>query len=850
MHRRIAYRFLLRHPWQLALALLGVALGVAVVVSIDLTRVSAERAFERSSEALSGRATHRIVGGPHGLDERVYAKLKLRLGVHPAAPVLSDYATLPGHPGETLQLLGIDPLAEVAFRELWAEQAESLVSRPSLLALFTQPRSVLLGRSLAERLGLSVHGRLSVRIGSRIQTVRVLAILDPRDALARQGLENVLLMDLASAQEVLGMAGRLSHIDLIIPAGGKGGAQLTRIRAALPPGLAVLPAGSRGQAMARMTRAFHVNLAALSLLALLVGAFLIYNTLSFLVVQQRPIIGTLRALGMGRLQVFQTVFVQALLIGALGTAAGVLLGIALAHGLIHLVTRTINDLYFVVAVRSVTLAPLTLLKGLSLGLAASACAALTPAWEAAAVHPRTALQRSELEAHLKGRLDGAAWAGIGLLALGALLAAWPSRRLGVGFAALFIIMLGAALLTPKVASGLLSLLSVTARHWRWIGLRLALRSASRALSRTAVAMAALMVAVATTVSMGLMIGSFRHTVSDWLGQLLRADLYISIPGSSSHAASASLSPALAERVRRAAGVAAVSTVRRLHVEQADGWAELIVYQLAAPSYAGFRFLSGDPRTIWRAFDTRDAVLVSEPFAYHHRLSAGARLTLRTEQGLREFHVAGLYYDYGSEHGAIAMSRRTFERHWGDRRLSSIGVYALEGVSLQELRNRVQAILPVGRTIVVSATREILTASLQLFDRSFAITEVLRLLAGLVAFLGVLGALMAVQLERRREHALLRALGISSGQLGGLVLTETTLIGAIAGLLALPVATLIAGLLVHIVLRRSFGWSMPLHVEPLVLLQGLLVALLAAFLAGLHPAFRSATTLPADGLRRE
>jgi putative ABC transport system permease protein len=846
---RASWRFFLHHPWQLGLALLGVALGVAVVVSIDVARDSAERAFALSTQAIAGKATHRIVGGPGGLEESFYTRLRVMERLRSAAPVVAGYATLPDHLGETLQILGVDPFAEGPFRDYG--QATGATSRRRsegiLRDFMTRPGAALISKATGARLGLEPGRALWIRVGATKRTIHLIGWLIPAEETPEGALDNLLVTDIATAQEILGMTGRLSHIDLILATEAAG---LDRIRALLPRSAEIEPAGAQSQAIQQMTRAFHINLIALGLLALLVGAFLIYNTMGFVVVQRRFLIGVLRAIGVSRSQVFRMVLGEALALGAAGTAIGLGLGMILGESLTGLVTRTINDFYFVLTVRETEIEPLTFVKGITLGVGASLLAALAPAWEAAGVPPCLAMARSHLESRLGHWLPRVAVAGAVSIALGFGIIILSERGIVSGFAALFAILFGCVLATPFIVAGLMQALVRLVPRGIGVLWRLAIRSVTASLSRTAFAIAALMVAVATVVGIGLMIGSFRLAVTDWLGNILRADLYVSVPERTTGAPVTQINRELAQRLAKAPGVAALSHVLRLSVATPQGPANLAVYRMAPRSYGGFRFREEDQARIWHDFEQGQAVIVSEPYAYHHSLHVGDKVSLSTEQGIRDFTIAGVYVDYSTDQGVVAMSRRTFDRYWNIPGLSSIGVYAQPGVADETLRATIRDLLDPNQSFLITPTRRIREESMRLFDRTFAVTEVLQILAGVIAFAGIMSSLMALQLERSRELGVLRATGVTPGQLGGIIMTETGLMGLIAGLMALPVGAVIAGLLVFVLNRRSFGWSMDLHLDPLILAQGLALAVIAAVLAGIYPALCMARTSPAEALRTE
>ncbi|BCR03478.1 ABC transporter permease [Desulfuromonas versatilis] len=839
------WRYLLRHPLQIVFAVVGVALGVAVVIAIDLANSSAERAFRQSAETLSGSATHQLVGGSGGVDETLYRQLRLA-GWRPAAPVIEGFAAFPARPGTTLQILGVDPLAEGPFRNYSPRAGDGT----QLGRLLTEPGACLMSPQTAASLALQTNDSFELEIGGELRRLTLVGLLQPRSQVAARGLDQLLVTDIATAQELLAMHGRISRIDLILPEGETGLAARDRLQSLLPAGTRIIPAGTRGEIMAQMTRAFQLNLTALSLLALVVGMFLIYNTMTFSVLQRRPLLGALRTLGVTRREIFALVLAEALAVGMVGTLLGLLLGTLLAEGLLALVTRTINDLYFVVSVRQLSFSAASLGKGLLLGLGATAAAALAPAIEAAGAPPRNVLSRSVLESRRRRLLPWALALGATLLAAGLLGMAVPSKSVPGSFLLLFTAITGYALLTPAAAAGLLRLAQPLLKRTFGVLGKMAARNLVAGLSRTGVASAALVIAVAATVGVGIMIGSFRVTVEQWLQSYLRADIYLTTASASFGPGRTPLNPELIARVAELPGIERLTRARHLNLETEQGFSELFSAEIPAESFAGYWFAEGDREAIYQAFQHQDAVIVSEPFAYHRGLRRGDRLRLPTDRGEREFAIAGVFTDYGSDQGRITMSRRLYEKYWDDRGVDALGIYLAPGTDAEQLVGRLRAASADLQQVVVYSNRGLREASLATFDRTFAVTAVLRTLAVLVAFVGILNALMAMQIERSRELAVLRAGGLTPRQLWGLVIGETGLIGLVAGVLALPLGVIQALVLILVINRRSFGWTMQTHLDPAVLLQAVALALAAALLAGLYPAWRMARTAPALALREE
>jgi putative ABC transport system permease protein len=833
---RALWRDARRHPWQWALAVLGVALGVAVVVAVDLANHSASRAFGLSLEAVSGRATHQIrPSGPGGLDDDLFTALRLA-GVRPSAPVVEGHVRVDG---ETLALLGLEPFSEGPFREHLAGFLD-----PAVRGLMVDSDSLALGGALARRLGVEAGDTLRITAtGGRFDVV-VAAVIDS----GAPGLGGVLLTDIATAQVLLARVGRLDRIDLILPDGADPARVLEGL---LPEGVRVEETGAREQSARQLTRAFHTNLTAMSLLALLVGGFLIYNTLMFAVLRRRALLASLRTLGMTRWEVFRLVMGEAAALALLGGVPGLLLGVLIGQGLLQLVTRTINDLYFVLSVTAFHVSPWLLLKGLGLGFGAALVAAIGPAWEAACIRPSEALRRSTLERRAHRFMPWLAGAGVVLIMVGHVLVSASSHGLVLGFVALFLMIMGYSLLVPLAVWSMSRMLSAPLGALLGVTGRLAARGLGAALSRTGVAVAALTVAVSATVGVGVMVDSFRTTVQGWLGHTLQSALYVSSPAPGDERAGSRLPAGVAQRIAALPQVAAVSTGRRVRVDSDLGEAQLFVLGPAPASYEGFRFRAGDPAAAWTQWAAGRAVLISEPFAWRHRLGVGDRITLLTPVGERAFPVAGVYQDYGSQQGVVLMARDAFERLWDVPVEGTLGVYLAPGVDLEAGVEAVRrAVADLAEPVLVTPASEIREVSMEIFDRTFAVTHVLRLLTVGVAFVGILSALMALQFERAREHGVLRATGMTPAQVTGLVSLQGALLGLAAGLLAIPLGLMMADVLIGVINLRSFGWSMQRHVPARVLLEAVLLAVVAALLAGLHPAWRTGRVRPADALREE
>ncbi len=852
----LSLRTLLRHPIQFVLMTLGIALGVAVMVSIDLANASAERAFDLSASAVTGRATHHIVASGKGVDEALYVQLRTDpqwRSTLELAPLVSAYAVSPQLGNVPFTVLGIDPFAEVPFRSYLGGQRE--LQLETFAALLTQPGAVLLSAQTAQLYGLQpcLSGavddscRLTLSVNGKIRTAYLTGVLDPADDFARRALDTLMLTDIATAQSLSGSAGELTQIDLILPKEF----DTSLLSTALPQGVRLVSSEARNSQVGEMVAAFQVNLTALSLLALLVGIFLIYNTMTFSVVQRRPLFGTLRSLGYTREQVFGMVLGEAALVGALGSGLGLGLGVLLGQGAVQMVTQTINDLFFVISVRGIQIPVSSLLKGGLAGFFASILAAAPPAWEAASVPPRLALSRAGLESKAQSAVNLAAGLGVIFCLLGATTLSLPTRNLIISFGGTFAVIIGLAALTPFVTVTLMRVLGEPLGKLFGLLGRLAPRNVIRSQSRTAVAVAALMIAVSVTIGVQVMISSFRTTVVLWLEQTLQGDIYLSAPGLSAVRPDTPLDPqaiALAQAHPQAESSAAV----RIVTVESDQGAVQLVAASEEPEMNARLFLSaqGSPQEAWQAMKD-GAILLSEPLANRLGISApGGTLSLLTPEGWRLFPVAGIYADYTSTSGAIRMSLPVYRRLWSDDRLNGVTLFLAPEADVDAVTADLRTQLTAFPNIQVNPSGALRQGAMDVFDRTFAITTSMQLVTTLVAFIGVLSSLLALQLEKAREMGILRAIGLTVAEMRRLTLWETGLLGASAGLLALPTGYILAWILIFVINQRSFGWTLQMEVTPAPFIQAFLLAVTAALLAALYPAWRLGRMAIAEALRGE
>ncbi len=833
------------HPLQSMLIIIGIALGVAVIVAIDIANTSISRSFQYSTESLTGKTTHQIIGSQVGFSQTVYRDLRVKLGYRKSAPIVEGFIQVKELGMKTVKLMGVDPFSEIHFRNFLG--VESDVLSPNIfIGIMAEPDRVMISEQLAEKRRISAGGHLTLLNGGRSNKVEVFGLMKSQNNLTQNVLSGVIITDIATAQEILKTGDHINRIDLIITEDQEDDV-LRTINRILPAGVTTIPARKKNASIRQMSSAFELNLTAMSLLALLVGMFLIYNTITFSVIQRRKLLGILRALGTARSEIFFMIIGETLILGAIGSLLGVSLGVLLGLGTVQLVSRTISDLYFVLSVSAFAVSPCVLIKGLGIGMLACFISALFPAYEAVRVPPVVTQRRSSLEKYATGVLPLLTSVGLLLLVSGSAILNIQTRQLEFSFSGLLFIVFGTALLVPYLSKILIYLVLKTPGINSRLGAKMALRNVSRSLSRTAVAIAALMIAVSVIIGVGIMVGSFRYTVVSWLKNTIIADIYVVGVNRNNP----DLDPAIPQILEGINGLKAQYPMRSFKINSGD-YAGTTVFVIEKEIIQRkWIWKSGTDEAVYGQFAT-DSIFVSENFAWKNRISEknGNRVILVTNQGNKSFSIAGIFQDFSSRQGMIVMNAQIYRRFWNDSRLSGIGLIVEPGVIVSEVIDQVNQRLSDKHQYIISSNADIRRSAIDVFDRTFTITIALQILAALVAFIGVFNSIMSMMLERTKEVGILRANGMTIGQLWRMILAESGIIGCLSGLLALPLGTTMAWILVSIINKRSFGWTLEFIVEPYHYWQAIGIALIASITAGFYPSYIISKKEIVDALRTE
>ncbi len=841
---RLPLRHLASYPGRTLLQILGIALGAAAYLSISLAAASAVRSFADGLTAVAGKAQLRLTTPGVFLDEALVPQLRLLPEVRAAAPLVESIVEVQTPEPEPVLLLGLDLFSEAPFRSYSLSlAADDLTVGEGFLA---QADAVLLSAPLARRLNLKAGDRLPVVVGARRMTLRVAGTFTtPGDLYPLSGA--VMLMDIAPAQELLERVGRLDSIDLMVH--GDVPAAAGRLRRELPPGVDVAPPSQRLRNMEGLISAYRYNLSVLSAIALFVGMFLIYQSVTVSVVSRRREIGLLRTLGMTRRQVLILFLGEGAVSGAVGGLLGVGLGVLLARGAARLMGQSLTSLYQLVRLEEVWVGFPLLFQAWLLAVAATLAAAWLPAREASRTRLWAVWHHQELEEEIDTRAGSIFLVGLlllGLAGVGALV-----KSTAAGLAASFLIFLAFAFFTPW-----------TVRTWghRWepwwrrcLGAagELGCRYLAGSLSRSAVSIAALGTAVGLLVAVVVMIGSFRHTVDRWVTKAISGDIFFGPAVFSTAAYDHYLPPEVLAELEQDPAVADIYHYRCLRIPFADRLVLVIGGSFDVLERRGaLWFRNGEGADVMRQARLAGQVIVSEPFAETFGLTEGSTFTLPTPSGPREVTVAGVFYDFRTDGSSIWMDIHLFRRLWQDEHLNAVRLFVHDKSQIDSFRARLQAQYGAAYRLQALSHEDLRQGILRIFDETFAITYALQAVAIVVAVFGIITTFLVLILERERDLALLQSLGASRRQIISMVLVEAGQASLLSYLLGTLSGSLLALLLIRVVNKQAFGWTIQVFWDPGIYWQSLVLVLALGLGAGAYPAWKALRAPLAAVLKEE
>lgn len=817
------------------LTVAGVALGVAAVVCIQLLNQSAIGAFSAALTAVHGESDLSVVARGEDLDERVYLDVLGDKDVDLAIPIVELTVKVRGVRRLYIDLLGTD-----LFLPADLPTAQGAIDPESIV---TTPNWVAISRELADELGKSIGDTLEVSSGTKIELLTIGTLLDlgRRNALASTRLA---VMDIADVQERFERLGTLDRIDVQLIEGADVEAAQERLQSQLGDSVRVLTPTERRSRGEGLLEAFRLNLTALSLISLFVGLFLIYASVQAAMLRRRRELGVLRSLGATRGQLLALTLSETAIVALLGVAIGLPIGLFAAEQNISTVSGTLTNLYLLEEIERLSVPWWLPVLAASIGVFGSLLGALGPMLEACFAHPTELL--GKIRPHERLRIIALPLAFFGLLLLvgGAswyctIGKSWKPAGFGLGIALLLAI--------PLAAPGTLL---VAGKLWRprGFGFPLAIRSLALRLRTSAMATAALGTATSMMFGITLLVGSFRTTVGEWVDTTIRADIYVATESWGRAAGDARMDNDTVSTLREFDGIRAVDRLRKLHSWIGDHRFSVIGVDLDVPnSHTRFPLMSGDPDKVFDSF-RNGGVLLGEPLARKLGLGRGDRLRLPLRDSTREFEVAGVYYDYTSEFGTVAMHLPVMQEAFGEAPINSVTLYLDDGRDPDEVIDGLRDHF-TDAPLYFTSNEKLRAEIFRIFDQTFRITQILQFLALLIASCGVALALLVLGREGASEVALCRSLGATRPQIFRLYLGKGLGLGISGLCLGAAGGVGLAWILVYAINRAYFGWTIRVHVPWSELMTQTTTVLFAVAIASIYPAMRAGRT-PIGELSRE
>ena len=806
---------------------MGVACGVAAVVGMTLSAQTALKSFNKAIEFLRGKATHSIQRPVGPMEETLLSDLSRDPAVVWFSPVIDRQLSLSN--GSSVRLLGIDPFLDRALRpELaqveWLDKKKELAV--NLLSFLTDEGTVFIDNGLKAEIGFVSEEKIETSKGP----------LHVKGSFLNPSGEPLMIMDIGHVQKIYRLNGYVDRVDLIL-------SDESGFKSRWGKGFIIQSSQQRSETFSGMLQAFRLNLEALSLLALFVGVFLIYNTAMFAVISRRRDTGILRSLGATRFEIFVAFLSEILILGLIGGALGGLIGYLLTYLLTGMIGSSISSLYFFLRPEPVAWSNWILMAGILLGCGASLLGGIIPLVELIRINPVEAISGRVASRKSAQKAKRVAWGGLSILMLSLLLFLLPGDHVYVGFAGVFGFVLGVSFLTGVVLLILYPWLKKILRILGKLPGKVAAGNIRQNLGRTGVAIAAFMISLSMSIGLGSMIGSFRESLVWWMDTQIRGDLYIG------KIIEAEVPEDFFEELKKIEGLGGVHPYRNVQTFYQNTTINVsAVDARVLEKYARFGWLKGGNEN-WEPVK-QGGVIISESFSRRFDVKSGDTITLEGNQGPTDLKVGAIFYDYTTEHGLVMMDRSTYLKVFGDRTLNNIGIFIdpdhpRRTELLQEVRRRAEA-----RGLPVLTGRQLHEEVLKVFDTTFAITRSMRVIAIIVAFFGIAGALLTLFIERSREFGIYRALGFSTGQVARMTLMEGLGMGLVSFFLSIAVGTVLAILLIKVINIRSFNWTIFYYpaLKP-YLITGV-TAILASIGAAAYPIWRVYKTYPQIQIREE
>lgn len=875
----VGFRYLKMKPIRSLLTVVGISLGVALFIGIRIINQSTLNSFQENIEAVAGKATLSVSAGDSGFSEDRLSEIQKVPGVKAAVPLVENRAYFKAHQAgvqnqdgvQTVMVLGVDLLKEQAVRT-YKTTDEQIIDDP--LTFLNQPDSIIITHEFAKERGFQLGSQFELATARGVQKFTVRGLLSPAGPAKAFG-GGIAIMDIDGARMTFGKEGKLDRVDLLTQSGVEIAEVQERLQKVLGPGFKVERPASRTESLEKMVKSYQTMMSFFSTLALLVGVFLVFNSITISVAERKREIGVLRALGATRKGILSLFLVDAFFMGVLGSLLGAGLGRILARLLIGMVSETMTAQYLTpIQVSRLVFGPKEILLALAVGAFSALLAAVWPAYRATLIDPIEAMKRNESASSAPSQMGlgggerlanalggGLTWIALAMLGFVQLtyFMNWPQRYPLIESLNEGLSMLGATLFGPAIVRGLIWLLKPILTRRSGPVVRLAQDSLLRNPRRTSSNVMSLMVGLILVILVSAVNVSFRKTLMNWFNQVLKSDLIVSSNGQVISYQTQPLHEDLAKEIEKVPGVQqgkgfGVYGLRFLHMTYQNKPVGVKAYDEPDPAihYSTLEVLDRPTEEAgYELYHSPDpVVLISENFALHFGKKRGDTIELTSPEGIVQFKVVGVLIDFASDVGVLYMNRALYKRIWKDPLVSAFGVQVVPGADLQKIRKEMDLRFGSSHNLLVTSNSELRQQMTDLIDRSFKDSKAIELAALLVGLLGLFNTLLVSVMERMREIGILRAVGMSRVQLSRMILVEGLLQGGLGAIASMLLGVWIAYNWITHSFSHVLGWIVKFYFPWESLLVTFATGIGVAWIASLYPAKRAANLEITEALEYE
>ncbi len=844
----VSWRHLKLHRLRTLLTFLGIALGVAVIVAIAIVNRSLTTSFQSTIDQIAGKAVLQVANGESGIREELFPVIRDTPGVQDAAAAVDGFLPVSGAAAERLYVYGVDLLTDFAIRD--HQFADAGFEFEQALDFIAAPDSIAVTETFAGRLDLSLGSSLTVITSRGKQTYMVRALLK-EEGTARVFGGNFALMDLPVAQRVFGKQGKLDIVDLTTEPGATVEDVQQRLRQRLQGMADVERPRKRGEQIESLLTSFRVGLFFVSLIALFVGFFLIYNTVSVSVVQRKKEIGALRCIGMRRGELLRWIISEALILALFGALAGCVFGWLLAQAALVAVGETVRNLFSSIGLITGGLTLQELALAVASGVGVAVLAALHPAVEAVRVSPLENARQAAWRPGFHGRKSWATRLGVLCLVLSPMIVFFaavlrtPVQQFSAGVIGMLILLLGLAFLSPLIINSCVKWFwraDITIPGFSWAETRLASDSLRKNPIRSGITVATIVISLAAIFTIAAFVNSVRGSLLAWIDQMVTADLIVSSGARTAGPKNVPLTEDPLAGLKSVPGVKIVDLYRLIRSTYQG--MPILIESFSAVESAGVRRLptsEGDGKKSLSEMAAGKGVIVSESFQSKFGKGTNDTLELATPAGLIAFKVLGVYIDYSSDIGSVLIDRGLYKKFWQDQLVDAFDIWLEPGTDQSVVIEKIKEDYGEQYELFISTHRQLKESVVRIMEQSFVVNYAVEIVAVVVAVFSVINTLLASVLDRTREIGVLRAIGATQAQIHRMIIFEAAWMGLIGGFLGLIAGTIMS--YHHVVYNTKVltGWTFEYYYPYHPAALSIFVSVILCLLAGYWPAKQAAAT---------